>query len=148
VCTPVAVPHPLLVPARAQNYQNWIFVSVVSGGAAANALVKGLQGEWGKALYTRSIMTSIGQSVYKVRARGGTLPPPGAPGLPGPPPRGPPRGGGGGGRARRALWGLLSALVVGRARLRHGTHTRARAHTCLTRVCRVPSLARRTRMRL
>jgi hypothetical protein len=120
VCTPVAVPHPLLVPARAQNYQNWIFVSVVSGGAAANALVKGLQGEWGKALYTRSIMTSIGQSVYKVRARGGA-----------------PRGGGGGGEGAASAVGVaFSACGGARAAATRHTHTRTRTHMPHARVPR------------
>jgi hypothetical protein len=32
-------------------------------------MVKGLSTEWGRTLYTRSVMSSIGQAVYKVRRR-------------------------------------------------------------------------------
>lgn len=52
---------------RAQTYQNWIFVSVVKGGAAANALVKSLESEWGARLYGRTLISNIGNAVYKDR---------------------------------------------------------------------------------
>jgi hypothetical protein len=50
-----------------QTYQNWIFVSLVKGGGPANAMVKSLETEWGRKLYGRTLISNIGQSVYKVR---------------------------------------------------------------------------------
>jgi hypothetical protein len=50
-----------------QTYQNWIFVSVVKGGGPANAMVKSLETPWGRKLYGRTLISNIGQSVYKVR---------------------------------------------------------------------------------
>jgi hypothetical protein len=50
-----------------QTYQNWIFVSVVKGGSAANAMVKSLDSEWGRKLYGRTLISNIGSAVYKVR---------------------------------------------------------------------------------
>eukprot|EP00882_Tetradesmus_deserticola_P006730 GHRQ01007083.1.p1 GENE.GHRQ01007083.1~~GHRQ01007083.1.p1 ORF type:complete len:180 (+),score=72.56 GHRQ01007083.1:357-896(+) len=49
------------------TYQNWIFVSLVKGGSAANAMVSSLQSEWGRKLYGRTLISNIGQSVYKDR---------------------------------------------------------------------------------
>lgn len=49
-----------------QNYQNWIFVSVVKGGSAANAMIKSLESEWGRKLYGRTLISNIGSAVYKV----------------------------------------------------------------------------------
>eukprot|EP00878_Enallax_costatus_P001817 GHUV01001975.1.p1 GENE.GHUV01001975.1~~GHUV01001975.1.p1 ORF type:complete len:229 (+),score=77.60 GHUV01001975.1:95-781(+) len=48
-------------------YQNWIFVSVVKGGASANALVKSMESAWGKKLYSRTLIQNIGNAVYKDR---------------------------------------------------------------------------------
>jgi hypothetical protein len=39
---------------------------MVKGGSAANALVKACESEWGKKLYSRTLITNIGSAVYKV----------------------------------------------------------------------------------
>ncbi|WIA08887.1 hypothetical protein OEZ85_008307 [Tetradesmus obliquus] len=57
----------IFVRATQGTYQNWIFVSVVKGGGPANAMVKSLESEWGRKLYGRTLISNIGQSVYKDR---------------------------------------------------------------------------------
>ncbi|KAF8072816.1 HHL1 [Scenedesmus sp. PABB004] len=57
----------IFIRATSGNYQNWVFVSVVKGGSAANALVKSLQTEWGRKLYGRTLISNIGNAVYKDR---------------------------------------------------------------------------------
>jgi len=48
--------------------QQWMSVSVVKGGSQANTLVAAMQqSEWGKALYSRTLISNIGQSLYKER---------------------------------------------------------------------------------
>jgi hypothetical protein len=51
-----------------QTYKNWIFVSVVKGGAAANSLVKAVtDSAWGRQLYSSTLIRNIGAAVYKVK---------------------------------------------------------------------------------
>jgi hypothetical protein len=57
----------VFIRATSGTYQNWIFVSVVKGGSAANALVKSLESEWGRKLYSRTLIQNIGNAVYKDR---------------------------------------------------------------------------------
>jgi hypothetical protein len=38
---------------------------VVKGGQAANLLVKGMQSPWGKALYSKTLITNIAQAIYQ-----------------------------------------------------------------------------------
>jgi hypothetical protein len=50
------------------TYKNWIFVSVVKGGAAANSLVKAVtDSAWGRQLYSSTLIRNIGAAVYKDR---------------------------------------------------------------------------------
>lgn len=51
----------------AQTYKNWVFVSVVKGGSAANTLVKAMDSAWGRQLYSGTLIRNIGASCYKVR---------------------------------------------------------------------------------
>ncbi len=42
-------------------------LSIVKGGQSANVLVKTMESEWGKKLYSRTLVSNIAQAVYKVR---------------------------------------------------------------------------------
>lgn len=57
----------IFMRARSGTYQNWMFVSVMKGGSTANALVKSLGTEWGKKLYSKTLIQSIGSGMYKDR---------------------------------------------------------------------------------
>ena len=45
----------------------WYPLTIVKAGAAANALVRGLETEWGKRLYAKTLIRNIAQSVYRDR---------------------------------------------------------------------------------
>lgn len=46
----------------------WIPLSIVKGGQAANLLVKACESEWGRKLYSNTLIRNIGLAVYKDRA--------------------------------------------------------------------------------
>jgi hypothetical protein len=46
----------------------WIPLSIVKGGQAANLLVKACESEWGRKLYSNTLIRNIGLAVYKVGA--------------------------------------------------------------------------------
>lgn len=65
---------------RAKNYMDekmkvimtaspWVPLTIVKGGQAANFLVKALENEWGRKLYSKTLIRNIGQAVYKDRAK-------------------------------------------------------------------------------
>ena len=65
---------------RAKNYMDekmkvvmnaspWVPLTIVKGGQAANFLVKALENEWGRKLYSKTLLRNIGQAVYKDRSK-------------------------------------------------------------------------------
>ena len=47
--------------------KDFVSISVVKGGSAANMLVKVMDSEWGRKLYGRTLINNIAQSVYTDR---------------------------------------------------------------------------------
>lgn len=41
-------------------------MSIVKGGTQSQLMVKALQNDWGRRLFSRQIITAIGESIYKV----------------------------------------------------------------------------------
>jgi len=73
---PPAPPTPEVDPANAEfvlfvrstKLPQWVPLSVVKGGQAANLLVQQLQSGWGMKLFGNTLVRNIGQVVYKDRA--------------------------------------------------------------------------------
>ena len=47
------------------NESKWIPLSVMKGGAAANLLVKACETEWGRKLYSNTLIRNISLAIYK-----------------------------------------------------------------------------------
>jgi hypothetical protein len=46
---------------------SWLPLSVMKGGSSANVLVRTMQSEWGRRLYSRTLVSNIAQGLYKER---------------------------------------------------------------------------------
>ena len=53
---------------RAKKLPQWMPLSIVKGGAAANMMVKAVENDLGKKLYGDALVRNLGQMVYKDRA--------------------------------------------------------------------------------
>eukprot|EP00983_Pelagomonas_calceolata_P037274 1136266-Pelagomonas_calceolata.AAC.2 len=43
----------------------WVPLSVVKGGPAANYLLKAMESEWGRKLYSKTLLRQIGMAIYR-----------------------------------------------------------------------------------
>jgi hypothetical protein len=50
--------------ARSKKLPQWFPVSITKGGSGANLLVKSLETEWGRTLYSNTLVQNIGRSIY------------------------------------------------------------------------------------
>lgn len=57
----------IFIRATSGSYQQWMNMSVVKGGSSANLLVKGMATDWGRRLYSRTLLANVAQSIYKER---------------------------------------------------------------------------------
>ena len=48
----------------------WVPLSIVKGGQAANYMVKAMESDFGRKLYSKTLIRNIAQAVYKVRRWG------------------------------------------------------------------------------
>ena len=53
---------------RSKKLLQWMPLSVMKGGAAANVLVKSLENDLGKKLYGNALIENIGRAIYKDQA--------------------------------------------------------------------------------
>lgn len=51
------------------NASPWVPLTIVKGGQAANFLVKAMENEWGRKLYSKTLIRNIGLACYKVGRR-------------------------------------------------------------------------------
>lgn len=51
---------------RSKKLMKWVPLSIMKGGTAANMLVKSMQGNLGKKMYTNTLIRNIAQGLYKV----------------------------------------------------------------------------------
>ncbi|KAF5831632.1 hypothetical protein DUNSADRAFT_12792 [Dunaliella salina] len=47
----------------------WLPLSVVKGGPAANYLLKAMESEWGRKLYSKTLLRQIGMAIYRDREK-------------------------------------------------------------------------------
>jgi len=47
----------------------WVPLSVVKGGPAANYLLKAMESEWGRKLYSKTLLRQIGMAIYRDREK-------------------------------------------------------------------------------
>ncbi|KAL6780366.1 HHL1 [Auxenochlorella protothecoides x Auxenochlorella symbiontica] len=52
---------------RSKKLMKWVPLSIMKGGTAANMLVKSMQGNLGKKMYTNTLIRNIAQGLYKDR---------------------------------------------------------------------------------
>ena len=52
---------------KQSDFKDFVSISVVKGGSAANTLVKVMDSPWGRKLYGRTLINNIAQSVYTDR---------------------------------------------------------------------------------
>lgn len=52
---------------RSKKLLQWMPLSVMKGGAAANLLVKSLENDLGKTLYGNTLVTNVAKAIYKDR---------------------------------------------------------------------------------
>ncbi|KAI8477224.1 MAG: hypothetical protein J3K34DRAFT_398725 [Monoraphidium minutum] len=57
----------IFIRATSGSYQQWMNMSVVKGGSSANLLVRGMTSEWGRRLYSRTLLGNVAASIYKER---------------------------------------------------------------------------------
>ena len=60
-------PHYLHLCSYMQLPQ-WLPLSIVKGGQAANLLVRSMDSDWGRKLFGKTLIRNIAQAVYKVSA--------------------------------------------------------------------------------